>query len=145
MIKFKKLPENIEDKLPALLAGIEQIEEVAAFYLHGSYATGDIKPLSDIDFAVLFNPHLPLKQYSELEYTVRKVIEENLNSEDYDLINMNVYPDRFSHNVFRTGKLIYCGDPTVLVDFIEQNNKSYLDFEYYRKLYNGTFLSSLGV
>ena len=118
---------------------------LVAFYLHGSYATGNINSLSDIDFAALFDVSPPHKKYFELDFLIRDLIETTLNAEDYDPVNMNLYPDRFSHNIFRTGKILLCKNQKQLADFIERNNKRFLDFNYCRTEYDKEFLTQIGV
>lgn len=145
MIKFKKLSENVSEKIPYLISELKKINELVAFYLHGSFATGKVNPLSDIDFAILFDLFLPHQRFFELESLARDFIETELNTEDYDLINMNLYPDRFSHNILRTGKILICKNQKLLADFIEQNNMRYLDFNFYRREYDKEFLIQMGV
>jgi len=145
MIKEKRINSDPRKKLPGLIKKLKQIDSIVAFYLHGSYVSNNILPLSDIDFAVLFDLHLTGKENFELYLKVNSVITMALGTEEFDLINMNTYPSRFSHNVLKEGKLLFCNDRGHLVDFIEKNNMQYLDFKFYRSSFDKEFLNSLGV
>jgi predicted nucleotidyltransferase len=48
-----KLPADVLDRIPALLAQISEDIDVMALYAFGSLATGALKPLSDLDFGIL--------------------------------------------------------------------------------------------
>lgn len=47
-----KLPENVLEKLPQAIQTIKMRPEVMALYSLGSVATHELKPLSDLDFAI---------------------------------------------------------------------------------------------
>lgn len=145
MIKEKKINSDPRQKLPGLIKKLKNIDSIVAFYLHGSYVSNNILPLSDIDFAVLFNSLLTSKENFDLYLKVNSTITLELGTEEFDLINMNTYPSRFSHNVLKEGKLLFCNDREHLVDFIENNNIQYLDFKFYRASFDKVFLNSLGV
>ena len=58
MIKEKKLPYNILSRIDSLTKIIGGNEYVIAFYLFGSGTTNSLKPLSDLDFAILLDKSL---------------------------------------------------------------------------------------
>jgi len=49
-----KLPKNVIDRIPELIEQIEKDTDVVALYSFGSLATGNLKPLSDLDLAFSF-------------------------------------------------------------------------------------------
>ncbi len=51
MIKKKKITHNLFPLLEELKGKLEKDNDIIFCYIFGSYATGKIKPLSDIDFA----------------------------------------------------------------------------------------------
>ena len=53
-----KLPKNVIDRIPELIEQIEKDTDVVALYSFGSLATGDLKPLSDLDFGILVSGKL---------------------------------------------------------------------------------------
>jgi len=53
MIKEKKLPYNILGRLDNLINNLKCKDYIAEFYIFGSGSNNQLKPLSDLDFAVL--------------------------------------------------------------------------------------------
>ncbi|MGA7874796.1 MAG: nucleotidyltransferase domain-containing protein [Desulfoferrobacter sp.] len=62
MIREKKLSRKAFENLPQLIERFREAPFVKAMYLIGSLVHGPIKPLSDLDFAVLLSKELNLKQ-----------------------------------------------------------------------------------
>lgn len=58
MIKFNKLPKNVLEKIPELVKLLKNGKNIVAFYIFGSAETGNLKPLSDLDFEVLLSVQL---------------------------------------------------------------------------------------
>jgi uncharacterized protein len=139
MIREDKLPSDILEKLNALPGKINNDKDIIALIVFGSAATGKLKPLSDIDLAVLLDDKMNKNQLFEKELDLRSEISQILGSEEFDLVNMNLSPARFVHNILREGKLLFCKNKSVLVDFIEKNTREYLDFKYYREEFDRTF------
>ena len=52
MIKYSRLPENIEENLPKAEVHLKSRPDVHFAYLFGSLAKGKLLPLSDVDIAV---------------------------------------------------------------------------------------------
>jgi predicted nucleotidyltransferase len=61
MVRDQKLPEGIQQKIKALTSRVAAVDEVVAFFLFGSAARDELKPLSDMDFAVLVFEAFPVK------------------------------------------------------------------------------------
>ena len=139
MIKDEKLPGDIQDKLKDLRAIAEKDHDVIALFLFGSAVSGNLKPLSDIDLAVLLNPEPDKMKLFDKEIEIRSSISEVLNTESFDLVNLNIAPARFVHNILSGGKILFCRNKYALADFSEKNTLSYLDFKYYRDEFDRTF------
>jgi uncharacterized protein len=144
MIKYKKLPENILAKIPALTQECSEIEFIDAFFLFGSGARGKLKPLSDLDFAILLSADVSSSKFLEKQLESMTIIEDFLKTDEFDLVILNNAPVRFAHKILKTGKLLFCKNNEHLVSFIENNNIRYLDFKFYRKQYDAIFLECLG-
>ncbi|MEA3475387.1 MAG: hypothetical protein U9R23_02930 [Candidatus Cloacimonadota bacterium] len=49
-MKFNKLPKNVLEKFPELVKLLKNDKNIVAFYVSNSAETGNLKPLSDLDF-----------------------------------------------------------------------------------------------
>ena len=139
MIREEKLPADILEKLDGLPGHIVKDRDICAFFVFGSAATRMLKPLSDVDLAVLFYDELNKKQLFNKELDLRSTIAQIIKTEEFDLVNLNLAPARFSHNILSDARLLFCNNETVLADFIEKTTREYLDFRYYRDDFDRTF------
>ena len=139
-----KLPADVLDRIPALLAQISEDTDVMALYAFGSLATGALKPLSDLDFGILVTKKLSKQKRFDKHLDLIGIFNTVLGTDEVDLVLMNDAPMRFSYNIIKSGKLLYCGDSTELTDFIEKNVKLYLDFRFFREAFDDTFLKGIG-
>ena len=139
-----KLPEDVIDRIPVLIEQIEKDTDIVALYAFGSLATGDLKPLSDIDFGILVSGKLDQQKLFDKHLELIGKFNEVLKTDEVDLVMMNDAPMRFSHNIIKSGKLLYCTSKIELVDFIEKTIKLYLDFRFFRDAFDDTFLKGIG-
>ena len=144
MIKFNKLQKNVLEKIPELVKLLKNDKTIVAFYTFGSAASGNLRPLSDLDFAVLLSVQLNKHEIFEKNLDLIGTIENVLKTEEFDLVILNTAPMRFAYNILKTGKLEFFKDRNVLIDFIEKTNKMYLDFKFFREQFGKTFLEKLG-
>ncbi len=139
-----KLPPNAASKIPELLDRIAKDTHIVALYALGSLVTGDLKPLSDLDFGVLVSGKVDKQKRFDKHLDLIGMFNEVLKTDEVDLIMMNDPPMRFSHNIIKSGKLIYCKDNLELADFIEKTIKLYLDFRFFRDAFDDEFLRGVG-
>lgn len=66
-----------------------------------------------------------------------------LNTEEFDLIILNTAPLRFSYNILKEGKLIFCKNRMQLIDFREKTVKYFIDFKFYRRQFDNVFLQGI--
>ncbi len=144
MIREKKIPTDIINKLPHLAKEVESLVYVNALYFFGSLVKGGLKPLSDIDIAVLFMNSVSRKDREKLVLDLMGVVEEKLSTSEFDLIELNSAPLRFAYNVLKEGKLVFVKDKGELIDFREKTVKHYLDFNYYRRQLDKDLLERIG-
>jgi len=142
MIRIKKLPANILKKIPLLISKLEKEDEIIALYLFGSAAQESLKPLSDLDFAVLTDKN---KDSLNLHLKLIGIVSEIMNTDDFDLVLLNNAPPRLAHNILKTGKLLFCKKKERLINFIEKNNIQYSDFKYYKDQFNFIFQQKMGI
>ena len=139
-----KLPKNVIDRIPELIEQIEKDTHVVALYAFGSLATGDLKPLSDLDFGILVSSKLGKQKRFDKHLDLIGKFNEVLRTDEVDLVMMNDAPMRFSHNIIKSGKLLYCSNKAELSDFIEKTIKLYLDFRFFIDAFDDTFLKGIG-
>lgn len=111
MIKFKKLGAEVAERLDHLPQVFSQHPEVVAAYLFGGFAKGEVKPLSDIDIAYLLDPQLS-DNYLDKDLELQVALTRALGTDEVDCYLLNRAPLLFQYEVIRTGKLIYCRDPS---------------------------------
>jgi predicted nucleotidyltransferase len=140
----QKLPPNVESRIPLLLDRIAKERDIVALYAFGSLTTGDLKPLSDLDFGILVSGRLDKQKRFDKHLDLLGKFNEVLKTDEVDLVMMNDAPMRFSHNIIKSGKLIYCQNKTELSEFIEKTVKLYLDFRFFRDAFDDTFLKGIG-
>lgn len=140
----RKLPPDVLEKLPEAVRSLSANRDIVALYLFGSAALNALKSLSDLDFGILFSLELDKRRRFDRELEIRRVLTEALGTDEIDVVVMNASPPRFSHNIFKEGKLLFCNNPHQLVDFRDQTTMQYLDFRYLRHRYDGVFLEGIG-
>ena len=89
-----KLPDNVQEKLPDLIRIVKQHSDVVALYSFGSVATNELKPLSDLDFAVLLSGKLNKKLRFEKHLELIGIFNTILRTDEIDLMVLNDAPFR---------------------------------------------------
>jgi predicted nucleotidyltransferase len=145
VIKEKKLPPNVLDRIPGVIEALRTCEDVVALYFFGSLSKGELKPLSDLDLALLLKANLNREKMFARQLDLMGIIAQELGTEEFDLIILNTAPLRFAHRILRDGKIIFVKDPQQLGDFREGVVKKYIDFLYYRRKFDQAFLGGLGL
>jgi len=140
----RKIPSDVRDRIPGLINRLSKDREIVAFFSFGSLIAGNLKPLSDLDFGILVSPAIDHKQRFDKHLELIGLFNEQFETDEIDLVLMNDAPVRFSHNIIKSGKLIFCSDYDVLRDFIEKTVKVYLDFRYFRDEFDKEFLKGVG-
>jgi hypothetical protein len=134
MIKFgEKLPRDIlvraMEKLPNVF---EKDPQIIAAYIYGSYATGKITDLSDIDIALLLREKGDWNKQLELIDSIAEAIE----TDDFDLVILNDCPPYMQYEVIAYGKMIYEKDHDDRCDFQVRAFQRYFDVKHIYDEYN---------
>ncbi|MBM4330466.1 MAG: nucleotidyltransferase domain-containing protein [Deltaproteobacteria bacterium] len=145
MIREKRLPPNILEKIPGMVEALQACEDVVALFFFGGLSRGELKPLSDLDFALLLKANGDRGKMFDRHLELVGIIAKELGTDEFDLIILNTAPLRFAHQILRNGKIIFVKDPQQLGDFQEYVVKKYLDFLYYRREFDRAFLRGLGL
>lgn len=140
----KKLPVDVMTRIPALIAALREDRAVVALYAFGSLVHGALKPLSDLDFAVLLSKSIDRRERFNKRMDLIGVFIDTLKTDEIDLIILNDDPLRFAYGVLKSGKLLYCRDRDQLLDFMDKTVKLYLDFRPARRDFDQAFLEGVG-
>lgn len=140
----RRLPNHVLDNIPDIVKRISEDDIVVALFIFGSGAKGKLKPLSDLDFGILLSMKLDKKGRFEKQLELIGTFNETFKTDEIDLVLMNDAPIRFSYNILRDGKLLFCRDRTKLVDFVERTVKLYLDFKFFRDDFDRAYLKGVG-
>lgn len=116
---FKKLKEYFINK------------PVRLVYLMGSYASGQTKPYSDIDMAVLFDQNLSTKQRFNTKIELISELAKFLGTDNIDLIDLQNASPFFAYEAIKHRKELYVEDEDTRVNFETKALASYFDQKYY--------------
>ena len=144
MVREKELPKDINKKIPHVVKRLKQLEYINALFFFGSFVRQDLKPLSDIDIAVLFTDEVEKKVYPGLQLELAGIIEDTIKTEEFDLVILNCAPSSFAHNILKDGTLVFAKNSAQLIDFREMVIKYHLDFQFYRREFDKAFLEKVG-
>jgi uncharacterized protein len=140
----RQLPPDIANQTPVLIERVSRNPDVVAVIAFGSFASGDLKPLSDLDFGVLVAKKLNKQKRFDRHLDLVGLFAEVFQTDEIDLVLLNDAPLRFAHKIIATGKLLYCADRLALSDFVEKGQKLYLDFRFFQREFDRAFLEGIG-
>lgn len=113
----------------------QQIKKVAEkmnlkyLYLFGSQARGDVKPLSDFDFAVKFDGRTKNKFKAKLK--LMNELTGIVKEESVDVVDMEKANPLLSFNIIKDGKILYCKNRGEQVMDKFRIMQVYFDRDYY--------------
>jgi predicted nucleotidyltransferase len=139
----RKLSKDTILKIPEIVDVVSHDEDIVALYSFGSLAEGHLKPLSDLDFAVLLTLRLAKEKRFDRHLSLLGEFNRLFKTDEVDLILLNDAPLRFVYQIQKEGKLLFCRDRTDLGDFNEYVIKTYLDFKYFRESFDRVFLEGI--
>lgn len=125
MIRFEKIPKDICNRLPELAADLESNPKVVFAYLFGGLASGEQKPLSDVDIAVYLDTTDDLAA-TKLELFDR--ISTLLGTPELDLVILNSAPVSLAGRIVRQKKVILDKEPFRRHLFESRVLREYFDF-----------------
>lgn len=128
MIRFKKIKNNYNEHIEELIENFKEDKDILALYVFGSYAKGNVKPLSDIDFAVVLNNTFPKEKYSKKRINLLNKAVEILKTEEIDLIILNQVSPFLGFQVIKGDRILFCRDNLKLVNMRVNILNKYFDF-----------------
>jgi predicted nucleotidyltransferase len=129
--------EELTKRLANVVAEFEKREEISAFYLFGSYATGCPKPTSDVDLAILLSV-ADRETYLDKRLNLMAEIAMIIGIDNLDVLILNEASVDLAYRVLREGKLLYLkkGAEKQLVRFKVRVFDQYCDYQPVRKLFS---------
>ncbi len=124
------MPLNTE----ALVNCLAAQPDVLAAYLFGSYATGEARPESDVDVAVLLSGTDEMERF-ERRLRLMGEVEEALGRRPADVVVLNDAPPLLAHQVLRHGRLIFERDQAARVEFEVRSGQVYTDLVPMRQFF----------
>ncbi len=140
----RKIAADSTEKIPEMVDLLSADPDVIALYEFGGLAKGPLKPLSDLDIAVMVSNMLTNIERFEKQLQLLSTLNRLFRTDEIDLVLLNDAPSRFAHSILKDGKLLFCRDLKVLVNFTEYIRKRYFDFIYYRDCFDEVFLKGIG-
>lgn len=133
MIRCRKITHNIKERLPALTEYFKKMSGINALYLFGSYARDKIKPLSDIDIAVLLRNSVAKADYWDIKLGLLNKAMAILVTDEIDFVLLNEAPYELGYNILKEGRILFCRDDRERQEFQEQVVMNYLDTQALRE------------
>ncbi len=127
MVRFRKINHNLKERLPALIEGFKNDPRINSLYLFGSYARDKIKPLSDIDIAVLLRKSVAKKEYWDIKLELLNKAMTALGTDEIDFVLLNEAPYELRYNILKEGRILFCRNEKEKVEFQEKAVMDYLD------------------
>jgi predicted nucleotidyltransferase len=129
-------------------------ENISAVYIFGSVAKGHSGKLSDVDFAILYEPNFSYDRHTfndelMMSYELELILRKHNLSYQVDIVNLNKVGLVFQHNVVSSGKVIYESSRPSRIKFEANLISYYCDFkptlDFMNKYYNKGRLKRLGI
>lgn len=125
MIRRHPLPAETGARLQTLGEALERYPHIVFAYLFGGAATGDLKPLSDVDVAVYLDDAADLHA-GKLE--VVGIVTAHLRTDEVDIIVLNEAPTALAGRVLGSRRVIVDREPFRRHRFESRALREFLDF-----------------
>jgi hypothetical protein len=125
MIKYSKLPKNIEDMLPKAETYLRSRPDIIFAYLFGGLARGKPLPLSDVDIAVYLRETV---DSFEKKLEILGKLTDLLETDEIDLVMLNEAPLTLRMKVLENKRIIVDNDPFLRHEYESLTMREYFDF-----------------
>jgi predicted nucleotidyltransferase len=100
---------------------------IEVVYIFGSHATGNIKPLSDYDFAVLFDEKISSRERFDLKLELIAFLSKLFKTDKVDVVDINTASPAFCYFVIKFRMDIYTRLESIRCDFEIKNIREHFD------------------
>ncbi|MFQ5639641.1 MAG: nucleotidyltransferase domain-containing protein [bacterium] len=125
-----------------LRAFFRKQDEVLVAYLFGSVAEDKQNKLSDLDVAILVDSN-KLKRLEKQQFgyqvSVMTDLMSLLKTNDIDLVILNYATPLLSHEVIKSGEIVFCRDEDDRAEFEIRTQHRYLDTKHLREIQDSYF------
>jgi predicted nucleotidyltransferase len=120
----------VPDELFARVSrALQPVGGVSAALVFGSQATGQARPDSDVDIAVLLDALPPPSEKKELLWSLVGALGKELGSDRVDLVLLNDAPPKLAFHVLKHGRVVLDRDPVQLHRFRVRTYSRHADYE----------------
>lgn len=130
MIRFKKLPDDIEKRINRLETFFDSHPEVIFAYLFGGLIRKKPSFLSDVDIAIYVRDP---GRFDYLEFYSE--ITDFLNTDEVDLVLLNKAPVTLAGRILQSKKILIDREPFIRHKFESLTIRKFLDFQFREKEY----------
>jgi predicted nucleotidyltransferase len=130
MIKYKKLPANIEDLMPKALAYLQSRSDIEFAYLFGSFGKGKPLPLSDVDVAIYLGETMDVH---EKKMEILGVLMDLIETDEIDLVILNEAPLTLKMKILESKAIVVDHSPFLRHRFESLVMREYFDFSVVEK------------
>jgi uncharacterized protein len=130
MIKYSKLPTNIEQLLPKAVDYLQKRQDIEFAYFFGSIGRGKRLPLSDIDIAIYLKD---LSEISEKKLEILGVLINLLETDEIDLVILNGAPLTLKMKILESKTIVVDHSPFLRHRFESLMMREYFDFSVVEK------------
>ena len=123
MIRYKKLPENIQQGINALIGFFMNDSNVIFAYLFGGLLKDRQSPLSDVDIAVYIKNIKNLDYFDLFDKTTNV-----LGTDEVDIVVLNTSPISLTGRILQNRKILIDKDPFLRHRYESITLRKYFDF-----------------
>ena len=139
MIRYNKLPVNIEDLIPKALTYLQSMPDILFAYLFGSFGRGKRLPLSDVDIAVYLKEPTVVQ---EKKMEILGALIDILQTDEIDLVVLNNAPLPLRRRILESKKVVVDREPFLRHHYESLTMREYFDFSILEEqILNRRFLS----
>lgn len=131
MIKEKKIKHILFPLLNKLKKEFIKDDEIIFVYIFGSYATGKISSISDIDIAFYIKEGV---DFFEKKLEILSIIEDTLKTDEVDIVILNEISPSFFKEIFNKKILFVDKDKNKRIEFELRKLREFFDTERLRKI-----------
>jgi len=100
---------------------------VEVVYVFGSQVTGEVKPLSDYDFAALFDEQISSSERFDLKLEFITFLSKLLKTDKVDVVDLNTVSPAIRYSVIKPRMDIFTRSEPIRCDFEHKTLQKYFD------------------